>query len=118
MDDESLWGCGCVALILGLLIAGGIVFGVVKNSVRSTVVDTVVKSERIQDGKQSYYLVFGENEVYQNEDSWLNGKFNSSDVYRDIEPGKKYRFEVIGWRWPLMSWYRNIVKFEEVKEVE
>lgn len=81
---------------------------------RETVTDTVVKSERVNNGESGKYLVFGKNEVYQNTDSWPLRKFRSSDFYRDIEVGKTYRFTVVGWRIPLFSTYRNIVEFEEV----
>ncbi len=82
---------------------------------QETVTDTVVKSERIVNGETSKYLIFGENEVYQNTDSFPLLKFRSSDFYRDIEVGKTYRFNVVGWRIPLFSSYRNIVGFEEVE---
>ena len=74
---------------------------------RETVIDTVVRSERITNGESGKYLVFGEREVYQNTDVILVWKLNSSDFYRDIEVGKTYRFRVIGWRIPLFSLYRN-----------
>jgi hypothetical protein len=82
---------------------------------RETITDTVVKSERITNGESGKYLVFGKNEVYQNTDSFPLLKFRSSDFYRDIEVGKTYRFTVVGWRIPLFSTYRNIVRLEEVE---
>ncbi len=82
---------------------------------RETVIDTVVRSERITNGESGKYLVFGEREVYQNTDVILVWKLNSSDFYRDIEVGKTYRFRVIGWRIPLFSLYRNIIALEEVE---
>jgi hypothetical protein len=97
------------------MFVGVVAFGFVKTTVRNTVTDTVTKRERVQDGDTSRYLVFGENEVYQNTDSLWLGKFNSSDFYRDIKPEHTYKLEVTGWRVPLMSWYRNIVKYDEVK---
>ncbi len=60
------------------------------------VTDTVVRSERVNSGESGKYLVFGENEVYQNTDSFPLLKFRSSDFYRDIEVGKTYRFKVVG----------------------
>lgn len=82
---------------------------------QETVVDTVVRSERVTNGESSKYLVFGEREVYQNTDNLPLRKFNSSDFYRDIEVGKTYRLKVIGWRIPFFSLYRNIVGFEEIE---
>jgi hypothetical protein len=62
----------------------------------------------------SKYLVFTKNkdgvEVFENTDSLLNGKFNSSDVQAQLEIGKQYRAAVYGWRIPFFSSYRNIVE--------
>lgn len=73
----------------------------------------VDSKERIQDGKDSYYLIYGEEEIFKNEDSFARFKFNSSDVYRDLKPGEAYRVGVVGFRVPFMSWYRNIIDIKE-----
>ena len=82
---------------------------------QETVVDTVVKSERVNNGESGKYLVFGQREVYQNTDNLPLRKFNSSDFYRDLQEGKTYRLKVVGWRIPFLSLYRNIVAFEEIE---
>lgn len=104
-----------IYIVLTLLIFSPfVIFGFVKSTVQSVVIDTVVKTERITTKSDGKYIVYGENEVYENVDSIWFGKFNSSDVYRDLKPGHKYEFTVIGWRVPFMSWYRNIVRYKEV----
>ncbi len=117
-DDDAattLWGCGCLALFLIVILVIGSIFSFTKFNNKATITDTVVKTERIQDGDDSYYLVYGKNEVYEDVDSLFAGKFNSSDFYRDIQAGHTYTFQVTGWRVPFMSWYRNIIGFQEVK---
>jgi hypothetical protein len=37
-------------------------------------------------------------------------KFNSSDIYNQLEKGKKYRIKVYGFRIPFLSWYKNIIE--------
>lgn len=103
--------------IIGLFFASVFIFGFVKSTVKSDVIDVVVKNERVvsQGGDSAKYLVFGEKEVYENADSLWFWKWNSSDYYRDIKVNKKYKFTVVGWRVPFLSWYRNIVAFEEIK---
>ena len=96
----------CVGLSAGLQL--------LRLTQQEVVVDTIVKSERVTSGDSSKYLVFGKNEVYENTDMFVIGKTNSSDFYRDIQPGKTYRLKVAGKRVPLFSWYRNIIEFEEV----
>lgn len=73
---------------------------------------TIQEKERITDGGNSKYLVFTENEVFENTDSWLKLKFNSSDVYRDLKESETVTAEVCGWRVPFLSWYRNIIKIK------
>jgi hypothetical protein len=76
-----------------------------------TVTDKVLKTERVMnpEGAGSKYLIFGAHETYENMDSFLNWKFNSSDVYGAILPGQTCTFVVYGWRIPFFSWYRNLV---------
>lgn len=64
------------------------------------------------DGNKSKYLIFTDNEVFENTDEFILGKFNSSDLYRDLEIGKDYHCLVTGYRIPFLSWYRNIIKCE------
>lgn len=102
---------GFVLIILG--ISAGL--QLIRLTQQETVVDTIVKSERVASGDSSKYLIFGQKEVYENTDMFVIRKTNSSDFYRDIQPGKTYRLKVAGKRVSLFSWYRNIIAFEEVK---
>ena len=54
----------------------------------------------------------GKTEVFENEDSLLFWKFNSTDFVKDIKPGIIYRFKVNGLRIPIFSMYRNILSFK------
>lgn len=54
----------------------------------------------------------GKTEVFENEDSLLFWKFNSTDFVKDIKPGVIYRFKVNGLRIPIFSMYRNILSFK------
>lgn len=69
--------------------------------------ERVVKSSG--DSVSSKYLVYGDQETFENTDSFLKWKFGSSDIYRDLEAGKSYECQVYGKRVPFLSWYRNIV---------
>jgi len=75
-----------------------------------TVEITVTDKERVPDGqKGSYYLVFTENEVFQNVDVLRRLKTTSSDLQGRLQVGKSFEVTVYGWRIPLLSKYRNIV---------
>lgn len=70
--------------------------------------------------KEDKYLVFAKTEdgkfmEFENTDSWLELKFNSSSIQGRLEVGRKYRVRVYGWRIPLLSWYPNIVKAQKAE---
>ena len=70
------------------------------------------------------YLVFtkvqesDETRVFCIKDSLFKWRFNSSDYYADVEVGKTYDIEVIGFRIPILSMYENIMVFTEHENKE
>ena len=70
---------------------------------------TVSKTERVSDGESSTYLIFTEGEVFENSDSLMRWKWNSSDMYGEMKAGQTYKAVGYGWRIPFLSSYRNIV---------
>lgn len=85
---------------------------------------TVTDKERIYeesgDSSSSKYLVFGDNSqgdslVFENTDTLIRGKFNSSNTQGKLKVGKTYKITVIGFRLAFLSSYENIIKVEEVK---
>lgn len=115
---SSKLGCGILAVaVLGLGTAG--IVGAYQalnptNDVTATVTDKVVKN----DGKSSTYLIFTDKGVYENTDSLVNGKWDSSDVYSEIKIGKTYTFHVRGIRNHFMSWYPNILNVKDAKDLK
>jgi hypothetical protein len=105
-------------VIIPIAMIGSFIFPpIVTYSTAEKVMFTVKEKERIITGNgeatQGKYLIFTKQEVFENTDSFWKAKFNSSDVYGQIEPGKTYEAEVYGWRVPFLSWYRNIVWIKE-----
>ena len=78
-----------------------------------TIEITIKDKERITTGNaqnlESKFLVYTTTEVFENTDSLLYFKFNSSDFQNNLEVGKTYKVRVAGWRIPFFSMYRNIV---------
>ncbi len=78
---------------------------------------TVDSKERITDNDGdkvvSKYMIFTENEVFENTDAPLLMKFNSSDLYNKLKVDSTYTVKVYGFRIPFMSQYRNIIKIEK-----
>ncbi len=72
------------------------------------------ESSRKDDKVESTYLIFTDQGVFRNDDAGWFMKYNSSDVYGNLDVGKRYRFKVYGWRIPFFSMYPNLVRAEEV----
>ena len=82
-----------------------------------TVTVTSLEIKRFSSEGKDIYLVFtkldnGEVRVFKNTDSLIEFKFNSSDFQAKLEPNKKYKLKVYGWRIPFLSQYENIIKVQ------
>lgn len=110
-------GIVIAAIIIGLFILGGNLIGSYYNE--ETVTLTVKDKERVVDrgGDEARYLIWSEDgETFENVDTFIKGKFNSSDVYGQLERGKTYNCKVHGWRNVFFSMYRNIINCLEIKD--
>lgn len=106
-------------LIVALIVGGIALFDF--NDHKYTI--TITDKERVVTGTgkstSSKYLIFGKDEngevlVLENSDSLFRGKFNSSNVQGTLEEGKTYDVVVIGYRVPFLSWYENIISYNEI----
>lgn len=75
--------------------------------------------------KNNKYMVYGKTvdlehlaKSYEITDSALAGRYDSSDMYGEIETGKTYEFIVGGNRVPFMNWYPDIYSAVEVKVLQ
>lgn len=66
--------------------------------------------------KSSRYLIFADKEVFEITDSLLNMRWNSSDLYSEVQIGKCYNAKLQGERVPFLSMYRNILVLQEVRK--
>lgn len=108
---------GSVILCFGTMIGGCATHTFVRTEYENCL---VTDKESITEGDDHRYLIYcktesGETKVFENTDQLIYGKFDSSDKYADIEIGERYNFKVSGIRVPFLSWYENIVEFEEVE---
>jgi hypothetical protein len=63
------------------------------------------------------FMIATEDRPLVNEDAKYRFKFNSGTVQNEAIRlrGKVVRIRKYGWRVPMLSWYENVVKIEEVK---
>lgn len=45
-----------------------------------------------------------------NSDQWFRGKTESADIWNDIKEGQTHTFQVVGWRFSLLSDFPNILE--------
>lgn len=103
-----------IILIIVLIIS---YFALWYNTIE-TIEITITEKERIvkksSDDISSKYLIFAEinNEsvVFENTDSFLFFKFSSSNFQGKLKVGSSYTVKTVGWRIPIFSTYKNIVK--------
>ena len=98
-----------VVFILSILLYNPIVIALTTENIVITVTKTDIKRNDDSDT----YLVYTDNETFQNSDSFWNFKWNSSDLHGKLKNDSTYKVQVHGIRVPYLSIYRNIIKIDE-----
>ena len=112
-DKAQAAGAGCVLFfVLFLLVGWPIVYRLAGTDAETI---TVKKLEQVKKSDTGKYLVFTERgEVFEITDTVMFGRWDSSDLYGRMEPGKTYKVRAAGWRVSFFSLYRNIITADEV----
>ncbi len=61
-----------------------------------------------QDAK--YLVSSTDDQVFQITDTWVRWRFDSSNLYAKLEVNNTYHIKTQGWRFPLLSDYKNILE--------
>ena len=110
-------------LILFVILVYNIGMTAVKNINEEVFTVTVKEKLRASYGhiwQTHKYLIFtvdaetDQIHVFENTDSPLHGKFNSSDYYVRLEPGRTYQITAVGYRVPFSSIYKNIIIIDPI----
>lgn len=83
-----------------------------KQEIEITVKDKYIKNGNGKSSSGKYLVVDTENNTYQITDLFFKGKFNSTDLYNQLEHNKKYKIETTGNRIQFFSLYPNINKIK------
>lgn len=113
-------GSKMFVVLIAIVIIAAICVSCAANFNDTTYEVTVTNKENINRGNNGYYLVYCEDDSgnyyeFKNEDTLIRGKVDSSRYYNKIEVGERYRFKVVGFRFPLLSWYQNIIEMEKLE---
>ena len=109
-----------LTIIIGI---GSVIFLNIQSYTNEQAIEITVKDKYIKNGSgknssSKYLVVDTENNTYQITDLLFKGKFNSTDLYNQLEVNKRYKIETIGNRMHYFSMYPNINKIEEIIEAE
>lgn len=120
--QTAFWGVtiSAIVLVIAYLVASLVVIPLVTSFNDHTYDVTVTGKEHVTKGDGSDYLIFCQTTdkktlVLRNSDNMFRGKYNSSDLYGEIEEGKNYHVNVVGYRVQFLDWYENILSLEEVE---
>lgn len=118
-NNEFNIGTAAITVIIIIICAVAIGRPITKAYARKEITATVKDKSTKRGGDKDKYLIYckdnaGRTQVFEITDSFLAMRFNSSDLYAEIEVGKKYIFDVGGNRVPFMSWYPNIYSAREI----
>jgi len=80
-----------------------------------TVTGVTTKRAMIKGQTKDIYLVFTDDETYENIDSPAYLKFNSSDLQGKLIVTGKFKIDYYGFRVPIFSMYKNIIKVEKIE---
>lgn len=115
--------CGMVIFVIGFIVLSMII-SIPFNFNDHTYTVVITDKERIVKGSskstESKYLIFaddvnGESMVFENTDTLLRLKWNSSNIQGKLKVGHTYKITVVGFRLSFMSMYENIIKVEEIE---
>lgn len=106
------------AIILGLIIWGfnwsyKTTYGNVQ-TIEITIKDKYIKRSSGKSSSDKYLVVDTDKNTYEITDLGFIGKWNSTDLYNELEAGKKYKITTSGIRNQFWSMYPNINKIEEI----
>ena len=109
MNKKGLIGFLVVMIFVMIVVGWYVVL------VYSSVEYETIKIKDKERTERSGYLIFTQNEIFKNGDDLWFMKFDSSDIYNELEVGKTYRVKVNWFRVPFLSYYRNILELNDVK---
>lgn len=104
---------GIIIIILCIIVMAGIKVVYAFSSTPDQTF-TVTGKERVSSNDSSNYLVFTDVTTYTVADTWVHGRWSSSDVYGKLVVGKTYTATLQGFRIPFLSMYPNIIDPVEV----
>ncbi len=109
---------GYIGVLVTLIVILGIcvvVYGVAYSLTLGNETITIKEKWIKYEGQGAKYLVGSEDgQVFQITDSIIKWRFDSSNLYADLDEGETYTVNTQGWRFAVLSDYKNILEIELV----
>jgi len=102
-----------VIIILVVLVFGFIFFEPFFSETEETI---VVINKEVWKGEKERYFIFAEDEVFLNENNYYHNKSNADDLYALFKAGQTYRVRIVGYYFPFIPRFRNIINIMEQRE--
>ena len=109
-----------IFLILIIVFFGGMLFTNIIKYTNEQEIEILVKDKYVKNnskGNDKYLIVDENNNTYEITDLFFKGKWNSTDLYNQLENNKKYKIKTTGKRIQFFSMYPNINNVEKVEEI-
>lgn len=111
-DDNAGWGVGIVTAVVVFVLALGFQYWLSYGTEKTETI-RVVGKERIAEGNDGKWVVYGaDDQTYENTDAWFHNKSDSTNLQRKLVVGQTYKCKVNGFRFTLISSYKNILSCE------
>ncbi len=99
-------------IIIGLIIIiTSLIFGYLffeRFLTEKKVTITVINSEKFGD-VPGRYLIFTNNEVFEDANNYYHDKHNATEVYNKLQKGRTYVVKVVSFYYPDLPHFRNII---------
>lgn len=102
-----------ILILMPIIMCTGCIDYLNEQTVQCEIKDKWIK--RPSGDENELYLVNCGGTTYKISDLMFKGKFNSADIYGNLEIGKKYELNISGYRWAFFSEYQNINNYKEVE---
>lgn len=112
-DIEDFMGIAAILFTLFIcllvvgLIAYSMIYAITTGEETITIKD---KWEKYSGGDAKYLLSTTNGQVFQITDTVVKWRFDSSNLYARIDVGDTCKIQTQGWRFPLLSDYKNILE--------
>ncbi len=111
----EVWVIGIFLILLAISLVYNVIYAFTSGSESITIEEKWVKYK----GDKAKYLVSTTNDqVFEISDTWIKGRWDSSNLYAKLKEGQTCKLETQGWRFPFLSDYKNIITAECNEAIE